>query len=228
VGNIERAELIKQWCAPHDTARKLRADEEGVRMWTPARTPGRGFDPRRAVLAAEAVLDEETVEDAPLSSSVARCDLERARTRLEWYELAQARRDTIVEIRAELAAEKADHARAQVALMRDVHEAKHESAQSAMREDALEQRLGECGALVVQLQAALKSAEERAAVADKQLGKRGALVVQLEAGLKSAEERAAIADTQLGERGALVGQVHAGLKQSILIKLVLACARAVR
>ena len=81
-----------------------------------------------------------------------------------------------------------------------MHEAKHESAQSAMREDALEQRLGECGALVVQLQAALKSAEERAA----------------------------IADTQLGERGALVGQVHAGLKKSILIKLVLACARAVR
>ena len=52
VGNIERAVLIKQWCAPHGTARKLRADEEGARMWTPARTPGRGFDPRRAVLAA--------------------------------------------------------------------------------------------------------------------------------------------------------------------------------
>jgi hypothetical protein len=227
VGSMERAELIQQWCAPHGTARKLRADDEGVRMWTPARTPGRGFDPRRVVLAAEALLDEETVEDAPLSSSVARSDSERFRTRLEWYELAQARRDKIVEIHAELAAEKADHARFQVFSLRDVHEAKHESAQSAMREEALEQRLGECGALVVQLQAAPKSAKVRAPVADKQLGERGAFVVQLEAGLKIAEEREAVADTQLGERVALVGQLHAGLKKSILIKLVLACARAV-
>ena len=82
-------------------------------------------------------------------------------------------------------------------------------------------------ALVVQLQTALKSAEECAAVADEQLRERGALVVQLGAGLRRAEERAAVADTQLGERGALVGQVHVGLKKSILIKLLIACARSV-